>query len=207
MDARADAVGLEQLLQRFSASVWHANDIQVIDRSDIVELTWNANSATLDPVPVQTRIPPTLLGPLFEMPQLHTENRRLEAVQPAVDPFEIVVVLLRPAVVGKHSRRGSPLGVVGHQSARVTVCSEVLARIKAVAGDIREPRDGLPPVEGPVRLCGIAHHAKAMLLCQGTNWRHIGRLPIQMDRDDRFCSGSDLLFDALNVDAGHPNGF
>src|SRR5436190_14134321 len=100
------------------------------------------------------------------MPQLHTQNRRLESVESTVDPFEIVVVLLRPAMVGKHSHSGRPLGVVGHQRTCVAVCAEVLAWIKAVASDVRQLRDWLPLVEGPVRLRCIAHYTKPVFLCQ-----------------------------------------
>src|SRR5436190_22278244 len=60
-----------------------------------------------------------------------------------------------------------------------------------------------------------------MLLRQCTYRRHIGWLPIQMHRDDGFCSRSDLLLDPLDIDIEcrgidvhedhlgtcHPNGF
>ena len=63
---------------------------------------------------------------------LDVQHGRLQAVQPAVDPFHHVIALA--AVAGKGRHPVGQLVVVGHDAAGIAVSPQVLARVEGEGG-------------------------------------------------------------------------
>src|SRR6185437_14175039 len=80
---------------------------------------------------VQPRVADTGFRPFQDMRQLGAEDRGLDGIQPAVDPFYAVIRLFQGAMVGEHPAFFSQLVAVGDDTAGVAIRAEVLSRIEA----------------------------------------------------------------------------
>src|SRR5439155_20135224 len=116
------------------------------------------------------------LGPAVQMCKFDAENRGLNSIEAAVDPFEIMVVLLRTTMVGEHACARRQLFVVGHQSAGVAVGAKVLPRVETETGNIGKLRDWSSLVVRAVRLGGVTDDLEAMLSREGQDRIHVRRL-------------------------------
>src|SRR5713101_5398526 len=85
---------------------------------------------------------PALLVPLRQMTKLHEQEPRLDGVEAAVVPFEIVEVLPRLTVVPQHPAAPRQLIVVRGDRAGFAAGPQVLAGIEAERG-------GVPHRSGP----------------------------------------------------------
>ena len=133
------------------------------------------------------------------MAQFDTEDRRLQAVQSAVDSLEFMVVLSYPSMIREHSGRTGPFRVVGDQCTCITIRAEVLSWVEAVAGDVCERRNRKALVLRAMGLRRIPDDLEPVLPCDRQDRIHIGRLAVQVHRDYRLRSRRDLLLELLHV--------
>ena len=68
------------------------------------------------------------------MPQLGSENPRLDRIQPAVVAFQVVIILLRLPVITDHVALARQFFVVGGNGTSLATGAEVLAGIEAERG-------------------------------------------------------------------------
>src|SRR5262252_8519687 len=80
-------------------------------------------------------LPPRLIPPI-EMPELHPQHRRLQAVEPAVDAFYLVDVLVDAAVIGQHPHASNEVRVSTDDGPAISVAAEVLPREETEAGGV-----------------------------------------------------------------------
>src|SRR4029079_17598294 len=92
---------------------------------------------------VPTRVLTTAYGPILQVTEFHTEHGGLQAVQSAVDAFEVVIVFFRSSVVREHPGSIRPLLVVGDERTAIAVSAKVFPRIETERGDVGELRDRL----------------------------------------------------------------
>src|SRR5687767_5768649 len=96
-------------LQRISArrTGIHAYDVEVVDVMRPFGLAWEGQSRNGgQPFAVAVRQAPPALVALVQMPQLDTQDRRLQLVEPGVDPLDLAVVTATglPTVVAQHAQ-------------------------------------------------------------------------------------------------------
>src|SRR4030095_4694355 len=72
-----------------------------------------------------------LLVPLRQMTELHSQDTRLDGVEPAVVPFDVVEVFPRLAVVAQHPAAAHHLLVAGGHGTCFPAGAEILAGIEA----------------------------------------------------------------------------
>ena len=124
-----------------------------------------------DAVVGRRRLGPRLVVAV-QMREFGPQNRRLQCVQPGIDPDFVVVVLDGLPVVGDLANPIGQFGVPGHQSPAVPVTTQVLGREKAGATDIPQSPRLDPPAIGidiirPNCLGRVLNHVEVMLLGQG----------------------------------------
>ncbi len=84
--------------------------------------------------------------------------------------------------------------VVDH--AALAVGTEVLAGIEAEAAHVAEAADATALVLGAVRLAGILDHDQAVAARDLEDRIHVGRLAVQVHRDDGLGARGDRRLDA-----------
>ena len=97
------------------------------------------------------------------------------------------------------SRHLSPFGIVGDNHASFAGRVEVLARVETEASDIAQTADTSTFVSCTNRLGGILDHDQTMTARHLEDRVHVGWLPVQMDRYDRFCSVRHSLFERRRI--------
>src|SRR5262245_48179494 len=95
VDPGTNTVLLQLLLEFFPFLAWHSDDVQVIDRPDGIDLFRRHNTGPFQQTVISISISPAGFGPVFKVAELDAQDRGLQAVEPAIDSLEIVVVLLR----------------------------------------------------------------------------------------------------------------
>src|SRR5213078_227871 len=75
-----------------------------------------------------------LCGPRIEVAQLHAQQPRLNRIETAIVPLEIVVVLLHLPVIPQHSHGPRDRRIVGCHGTAFPARAEVLARVEAECG-------------------------------------------------------------------------
>ena len=74
----------------------------------------------------------TCLGPIAQMRQLGRQDRRLHAVESAVDTFDTMLMLDKAAVARQHGHMLGQRAVVGDNGAGIAHRAEILAGIKRI---------------------------------------------------------------------------
>src|SRR6186997_1992382 len=85
--------------------------------------------------------------------------------------------------------------VIGHQSTAVAIGAQILGRIETEAADISQRAGAFAFVTGPMRLAGVFDHKQLMAVRDVHNRLHIGRLSVQMHRNNRARGSSNRLLD------------
>src|SRR6185369_2434513 len=78
------------------------------------------------------------IRPSIKMRELHTKYRGLKRIQPAVDAYEIVIVLFLCTVRSQCSEHLSDFGIVCGEQAPVARAAQILGGIKTEATDLTE---------------------------------------------------------------------
>ena len=111
-----------------------------------------------------------------------------------------MVILHTLAVIAQQPQPGGRRVIVGYDQAGVAVRAEVFRGIEAERGRVAEASRAAIPVPGAVRLRRILDDQQVV---PGGNRHHaveIGRLPVQMDRNDRAGAGPDGRRDGCGID-------
>src|SRR3989442_484606 len=102
VDARSDACSGQILLELFSAH--DSNNIEMVDRSRPRRhvRSGDRSFSLAEQFIITACSVSALLIPLTQMAKLHTQEARLDGVEPAIIPLDVVKVLPRLAMVAEH---------------------------------------------------------------------------------------------------------
>jgi hypothetical protein len=112
------------------------------------------------------------------MRQFRRQDRRLHAVEPAVDALDLVQVFDQPAMARQHGHVLGKLRVAGDDGARVAHRAEILARIERIGRSNAEAADLLAFIARQVRLRAILHHPELGLARDRHDRIHIRGLSV-----------------------------
>src|SRR3984957_12700698 len=101
---------------------------------------------------------------MFEMPELHPQDRALETFHPVVISAQQVMIFPVCAPIPQHANFVRVLGVVRRNGAAFAVGSEILGGIKAETTNMADASGGSPLVLGPVSLRCVFDYHKAVPL-------------------------------------------
>ena len=116
--------------------------------------------------------------------QLDAQHRRLERVQPAVQPDRFVDVLRAAAVDPQHADPVGECLIVGDDHAAVPEPAEVLGGKEAEAPRLPERAGLAVPPRRPDRLRGVLDHRDFLPSCDLQNRLHLGTLAEQVHRHE-----------------------
>ena len=163
MNPCADASCLQVLLQVFT--VLHSDYIKMIDASGPRRFVRrNQALSASEKFVVVFRDFAALPIPLFQITKLHREESGLDRIQPSVVALNVVIVLLRLAVVAEHANFLRQLRVVSCYGSGFAASTQVLAGIKAEGSSFAHGSRFLPTlffsreILGSVGLAGIFYH-------------------------------------------------
>src|SRR4029079_11389109 len=126
--------------------------VQMVDMSDAVGLDGDDDVVVREQAGVTGRETPAGFGPVLQVRQLRSEDRRLERVDPLGEADLDVLVLRRPTVIPQRPDPVEDRAVVAGDRTGVAVRAEVLARVEAEAGEMADAA-AAPGVDlGAVRL-------------------------------------------------------
>ena len=194
-------------------AVLGADGVDVIDVPGVGCLGRDLDAAIEQQPAVFDRVLPARVGPLVEMAQLDAKDAALHPFHAVVEALEHVVVLLLRAPVAQHPDPFRHRRVVGHDHAAFAVGAEVLARVEAEAPRVAERAHRTSFVRRAVRLAAVLDHLQAMAFRDVEDRVHVGRLAVEMDRDDRLGAAGDRLLELghvhregcrIDVDIGRP---
>ncbi len=92
------------------------------------------------------------------MRELNTQYRSLKRIQPAVDAYAIVIVLLFCTMRSQSPERLRDFGVVRREQAPVARPAKVLGRIKTEATDLTKAPCPSPAILGANSLSRVFYH-------------------------------------------------
>src|SRR5437870_11055433 len=120
------------------------------------------------------------------MPKLYSEDSRLKLIQTAVVANHFRVVFRPPAVSAQHSNDFGHGGIIRYNHTAVPICAQILTRKEAQAPSIAQRSRLASPVARPHGLRIVLDDSQAMSLREPQNRLHIGRMAVEVDRDDRL---------------------
>src|SRR5216684_4945061 len=203
VDQGVDRAPREVTLQCVATRMAHHEEMP--DRLDAVRNMGQyelGNSS--QPVQIPRGHVPAALVPIVETRQFHPQQRSLQRIEPRVESEHFVPVLHARAVVAQNADAVGELSVVRCYCAGIAIRAEVLSRIKAPAGSVAE-RAGPAGVLAPaVGLRRVLEYEKAAGACDLANGRHLGRLPVEMDRENGTRARGDGGLDAIRIEVVRP---
>src|SRR5678816_4429671 len=141
---------------------------------------------------VPFRSTPPVVVPLIQTPELDLQNCGLKSIEPAVEP-DLGVVVVRGSTMVAQSF--DPLGdrcAVGGDRSSITVCSEILPRVKRKTGDIAERPGSDPLILGSMRLGSVFNYKQTAPSCEVLDRTHVRGLAKEVNCNDRLraaCQG------------------
>ena len=103
------------------------------------------------------------------------------------------------SVVTQRSQSIGDLGVVGDDRPGLAVGTEVLAGIETEAATESQGSGTLSVVSGTMGLRPVLDHRNTMPPTDFQERRHVRRLSVEVDGQDRLGPGSDALFDLEHI--------
>ena len=88
-------------------------------------------------------------------------------------------------MVGDHSAPFCQLSIVCHDSAAISISSQILPGIKTERADIANATNAFAVIFSAMRLCSVLDKAQAMLAAQAKQTLHIAGMSIEMHRNNR----------------------
>ncbi len=145
-----------------------------------------------------------LRGPAGQEWQACGQDGGLQFVEAAVHPHLAVVIAVGlPAIPDPlHLRRQR--GIAGGDGAAVSERAEVLGRIEAVGRRHAERSDARPAARRKMGLAAVLDNGEAVPLRDGRDGRHVGRLAVQVHREDGGGAGRDGGLDRGGIDRQPP---
>ena len=134
------------------------------------------------------------------MSQLDGHDRCLDCVQSKVSADHFVEVLRFRAVNSQDSKTLRSFWIIGDDHASVTGAAKIFGWKEAEAAVVSDGAGTLSLVFRSDGLGGVFDDDQIVLFRDVHNGGHIGHLAEQVDRDDCFCSRSDLLGNQVGVD-------
>ena len=92
------------------------------------------------------------------MRQFRRQDRRLQAVEPAVDALDVVLMLYQSAVARQHGHVLGERRVIGDDGAGIAHRAEILAGIERIGRGYAEGADLLALVARQMRLRAVLDH-------------------------------------------------
>jgi len=167
------------------------HDEQVIDVVDVTSLGGQGDVGVGQFLAVARGQLPSCGVPFVQVAQFDSQDCRLHAVQPAVVAGHGVVVLDGRAVVSGGLEPRGQVFVIGDDGSAVAHRSQVLAGVEAEAAGSSHAAGSAAFVTGSMCLGGVLNDQQAVLVGDGLNHLHLGRLAVQVYRQDRLGSGCD----------------
>ncbi len=134
------------------------------------------------------------------MAESRAQESRLQGIEPRVETLHLVHVAFARAVVAQRpDLPGEPV-VVGRHRARVAEGAEVLRGIEAERRGIAQRAHALASIPRAMGLRRVLEHRDAAALADLANRSHVGRLAIEVHRQDGARAPRDRALDALRVD-------
>ena len=186
MDARPDPSGGQALLERLPLRDTHHVEMPYGSRParNARDHAFVAGAGKQGTVGVRHLA--ALVVPLCQVPKLDAQHTGLDRIEPAVEPLDVVVVLLRLPVVAEHSALvGHPV-IIGGDCSGLAARTQVLPGIKAERGGMAHRACLAPPaflfreVFCTVRLAGVFDDNEVVSGGQLEDGVHVGHLPVQM---------------------------
>ncbi len=117
------------------------------------------------------------------MLELDADDRRLDLVEPAVEPDLFVMITHLAAMVPQAQQMLCKIIIICDHHASVAVSAEVLAREKAEAAKITDSAGLFPMIFGAKGLRAILDDLEAVLFCEFHKPIHVSGLSIKMHRE------------------------
>jgi len=140
------------------------------------------------------------IGPGIEMRQLGPQDGSLDRVEARIHALHLVHVFHPAAIVAQHADAVGQIGAVRGDRTAIAQGAQVLAGIEAPAHHIAMRADAAPLVARAMGLGGILDHRKAVLTRQRKDRVKVGRLAVEVNRQDRLCRRSNGGGDAGGID-------
>jgi hypothetical protein len=118
------------------------------------------------------------------------QESSLQGIQPSVIAFDVVVILLRLAVIAQHLDFLSKIFIVRRNRSGFPACAQVLAGIEAKCRCASDRACFHPAVKlsrkvlGPVCLASIFNHDETVPVGDFLNRIHVGGLSVKVYRND-----------------------
>src|SRR5262244_714508 len=140
------------------------------------------------------------------MPELDSQQRRLELVEPRVQARKVTDIPLAPPVFSKQTRLLGQTRIVRDDSATIAQRAQVLGRIEAERRDV-PPRTRLAAAQvGAMRLGAVFDDEQAVPFGDVHDRRHGGRMTVEMNRDDGLDTAGLLslqdIVESIYIDRG-----
>ncbi|MNX91376.1 hypothetical protein D3C86_1234510 [compost metagenome] len=133
--------------------------------------------------------------------QLHAQDGGLDLVQPRVRARQAADVAILPAVFAQPPDLLGDLGRGRRDAAAVADGAQVLGRVEAEGGRIAEGADLAPVKLRAVGLRAVLDHLEAVTPGELHDPGHVGRVAVDVDRDDGLGRGRDEAFEGAGVHA------
>lgn len=138
--------------------------------------------------------------PPVEMPKLDPKHRRLERVEPRIDPTDLIHIFLSGSVIAERPHTLRYSRIVGSDGARIAERSEILSGVKAPGDGVAVTSDALPFVSRAMSLRGILDQPQSMPTRNLQQGIQVGRLTVKMCWKDDLGSRRDGGFGPLGIE-------
>src|SRR5581483_2637572 len=134
-------------------------------------------------------MPAPCLVPIIQARKLDPQEGCLESVQPLVVAQFNVLPFAPLSQVAQSTQTNRKRVIVGAYGPPITERSQVLARIERESCSGTERPRLMATVSGTMRLGRVFKDQKSTRLSERLNRRHLADLAVEMNREDRRCSG------------------
>src|SRR5690606_22936081 len=127
-----------------------------------------------------------------EVREFHIEQSTLETIHVKIPAHFLVVVLSFHSVNAEELRFFRELVGIGHEHPTVTIATEILSWVEAIAAKLADGSRKFPFITSTEGLSCVFDDSQAMLICQSLEFLHIGALAVEMHGDDSLRFIRDL---------------
>lgn len=173
MDRRLDTTCLQSFLQ--GAPFGCAHCVHMVDVAAIGALNRGFDIHAFEKFAVACGMRSASIGPIFQMPELYTQDSGLEAIHAVIESFHHVMIFAFLPPVPQHAHNSVILGVIGHHHATFTVSAEVFAGVEAKAAKVAYAASSAPFVFCAMSLSGILYDYQAIATGNLQDRVHISR--------------------------------
>ncbi len=143
---------------------------------------------------------PAAVGPAAKARQPRAENRRLQIVEPRVDARLDVMIAVGLAAVAQPLDRVGERAIAGDDGAAVAERAEVLGRVEAERAGDADRADRPSAARREMRLAAVLDDREVVSRGDRFDRGHVGRLAVEVHRQDRARLRTDRGFNLARVD-------